>query len=80
MLNGFKASVIVLVAALTFSPLAFAQNAQLQHSGAAKDQKATAAPAAFHDISRRQPPLHSMTFLEPGRRPTDRTMESSLTA
>jgi len=51
MLNGFKASVIVLVAALTFSPLAFAQNAQLQHSGAAKDQKATAAPAACHDIS-----------------------------
>jgi len=31
--------------------VAFAQNAQLQHSGAAKDQKATAAPAAFHDIS-----------------------------
>ncbi len=51
MLNRFRTSVIGLVAALTCSPVAFAQNAQLQHSGAAKDQKATAAPAAFHDIS-----------------------------
>ena len=51
MLNRFRASVIVLVTALTFSPLGFAQNAQPQHSGSAKDQKATAAPAAFHDIS-----------------------------
>ena len=42
---------IVLVAALTFSPLAFAQNAPPQQSGAAKDRKATAAPAPPHDIS-----------------------------
>jgi len=51
MLNRFRVSVIVLVAAPTFSPLAFAQSARPQQSEAAKDQKATAAPAPFHDIS-----------------------------
>jgi hypothetical protein len=51
MLYGFRASVIVLAAALTFSPLAFAQNARARQTGAAKDQNATAAPAPFHDIS-----------------------------
>jgi hypothetical protein len=43
--------VIVLVAAPTFSALAFAQSARPQQSGTANDQKATAAPAPFHDIS-----------------------------
>ena len=51
MLNRFRVSVIVLTSALTLSPLVFAQNARPQQSGAAKDQKATAAPAPPHDIS-----------------------------
>ncbi len=51
MLNHFKASVIVLAAVQTFSPLAHAQNTQPQQSGAAKEQKATAAPTPPHDIS-----------------------------
>src|ERR1700726_3654732 len=45
------ASVIVLVAAMTFSAPAFAQNARPQRPGSSKVQKATAAPAPFHDIS-----------------------------
>jgi hypothetical protein len=51
MLNRFRISVIVLVAALTFSPLAFAQNTPPQQSGAAENRKASAAPAPIHDIS-----------------------------
>jgi hypothetical protein len=51
MLNHFRASMIVLVATLTFFSLAFAQNAQPQHSRAAKDENVTAAPAPSHDIS-----------------------------
>jgi hypothetical protein len=45
------ASVIVLVAPLTFLVPAFCQNAQPNRQGSSKDQKATAAPAPFHDIS-----------------------------
>jgi hypothetical protein len=51
MLNRFRASVIVLVALVTFSPLTFAQNTMPKLSGAAKDRKASAAPAPTHDIS-----------------------------
>jgi hypothetical protein len=51
MLSRFRVSVIVLAATLTFTPLAFTQNARPQQSGAARDQKATAAPAPLHDIS-----------------------------
>jgi len=51
MLNRFSVSAIALMAVLTFSPFAFAQNTSLQKSAAAKDQKATAAPAPPHDIS-----------------------------
>ena len=51
MLNHFRVPVIVLMAALTFSQLAFAQNTRSQESGAAKDQKAPAPPAPPHDIS-----------------------------
>src|ERR1700674_537578 len=51
MQNHFRVQVIVLMAALTFSQLAFAQNTRSQESGAAKDQKAPAAPAPPHDIS-----------------------------
>jgi hypothetical protein len=51
MLNRIRTSVVVLLAAITLSPLAFAQNSPSQHSEAAKDRKATAAPAPFHDIS-----------------------------
>ena len=40
-----------MVAAMSWSPLAFAQNAQTKTSRAAKDQKATAGPAPVHDIS-----------------------------
>ena len=45
------ASVIVLVAVVTLSVPAFAQNARPQHPGSSEVQKATAAPAPFHDIS-----------------------------
>ena len=45
------ASVIVLVAAVTFSVPAFAQNARPQRPGSSKALKATATPAPFHDIS-----------------------------
>ena len=51
MLNRIRASVVVLLAAITIHPLAFAQSSPSQHSEAAKDRKATAAPAPFHDIS-----------------------------
>jgi hypothetical protein len=51
MLNRFRASAIVLVAAVIFTPLAFAQDPRPAHSEARKDQKATAAPAPVHDIS-----------------------------
>lgn len=51
MLSRFRLLGIVLVAALPFSPQVFAQDAQAQQSRAAKDQKATAAPAPIHDIS-----------------------------
>jgi hypothetical protein len=51
MRNYFRISLIVLVGALTFSPVAFAQNTPPQQSGAAKDRKATATPAPPHDIS-----------------------------
>jgi hypothetical protein len=51
MLNPFKASVIVLMAIQAFSPLAHAQSARPQPSGAAKEQKAIATPAPPHDIS-----------------------------
>jgi hypothetical protein len=46
MLNRYRVSVIVQLAAL-----AFAQNAGTQQSETAKDQKATTAPAPPHDIS-----------------------------
>ncbi|HSZ19405.1 MAG TPA: hypothetical protein VK770_06420 [Candidatus Acidoferrum sp.] len=49
--NQLMASVILLLAALTFSPGTFAQNAQPHESAAAKDRKAAPAPAAPHDIS-----------------------------
>ena len=45
------ASVIVLVAAVTFSVPAFAQNARPQRPRSSKVQKAPATPAPFHDIS-----------------------------
>jgi hypothetical protein len=48
MLNHFRVSVILLVAAPTFCPLAFAQSARPQQPIATKDQSA---PAPFHDIS-----------------------------
>ena len=51
MLSRFHTSVIVLVVALTFSPLANAQNVPPQQSGAAKDQKASPSPAPPRDIS-----------------------------
>jgi hypothetical protein len=51
MQNRSPAPVMVLVAAVTFSALAFGQNAQTQHPEASKVQNATAAPAPFHDIS-----------------------------
>jgi hypothetical protein len=53
MLNHFRVPVIILVAALTFSPIAFAQNAPPQQTGVAKDRKAppAPAPAPAHDIS-----------------------------
>lgn len=50
-LNHFRNSTIALAAALTFFPMTFAQNAPPYQSGAAKDQKSTAAPAPPHDIS-----------------------------
>jgi hypothetical protein len=51
MRNRYTASVIVLVAAVTFSAPAFAQNARPRHPRTSKVQKATAAPAPLHDIS-----------------------------
>ena len=45
------ASVILLVAAMTFSASAFAQDARPQRPGSSKAQKAAAAHAPFHDIS-----------------------------
>lgn len=51
MLNPFRASVIVISAALSFSPLAFTQSARPRQSEPPKDRKATAAPAPLHDIS-----------------------------
>jgi hypothetical protein len=45
------ASVIVLVAVVTFSMPAFAQNTRPQHSGPPEVQKANTTPAPFHDIS-----------------------------
>jgi hypothetical protein len=50
MLSRFRVLGIVLLA-VSFSPRVFARNAQAQQSRAAKDQKATAAPAPVHDIS-----------------------------
>lgn len=49
--NHLMDSVILLVAALTVSPRTFAQNAPPQQSIAARDQKATVAPAPSHDLS-----------------------------
>ena len=40
-----------LLAGVAFCSSAFAQNAQPQQSGAAKDQKAAPAPAPRHDVS-----------------------------
>jgi hypothetical protein len=51
MLNRFRVSMIVLLAVLTFYPLAFAQNGGPQTSGPPKNKKTTAAPAPLHDIS-----------------------------
>jgi hypothetical protein len=51
MRNRYVASVIVLVAAVIFSTLAFGQNAQTQHPGESKVQKTTAPPAPLRDIS-----------------------------
>src|ERR1700687_5308072 len=51
MRNRYRASAIVLVAALAFSAPAFAQNSPSQHSEAAKDRTATSDPAPLHDIS-----------------------------
>jgi len=51
MRDASLASLIVLVAAITFSAPAFAQNAPPQRSGSSKVQKKTAIPAPFHDIS-----------------------------
>src|SRR5258706_6115421 len=42
MRNHFRISLIVLVGALTFFPVAFAQNNSPQHSRAAQDREATA--------------------------------------
>jgi len=47
----FRALVIGLFAAVTFSPLAFAQNAPSRQSGSPNDWKATSEPAPRHDIS-----------------------------
>jgi hypothetical protein len=51
MLNRFTVSVIVLVAALDFSPLAIAQNTDAQRSVTPKNKQVTAAPSPIHDIS-----------------------------
>jgi hypothetical protein len=51
MRNRFMVLILVLMAALIFCSLAFAQSAQPQQSGAVKDQKAAPAPAPRHDIS-----------------------------
>jgi len=51
MLRRFGAQAIVLVAALTLLPLAFAQSTQTSPSGAAKNEKAAAASVPIHDIS-----------------------------
>ena len=51
MLFRFRGPVIVLLAAVTCCSLAFAQNSPPQQSGAARDRKATPAPAPPHDIS-----------------------------
>jgi hypothetical protein len=51
MLYRCKASVIVLLAAVTFSPLAFARNTPPQQSEPTTDRTATPAPAPPHDIS-----------------------------
>jgi hypothetical protein len=51
MLNRFRTSVIVLVATLAFSPLAFSQNGPPAKSEAGKDRKAAVTPALPHDIS-----------------------------
>jgi len=50
-LSPFRVSVIVLSAALTLSPLAYAQSARPPQSGLHKDEKAPTAPAPRHDIS-----------------------------
>lgn len=52
------ASAIVLVAAVTFSLGASAQEAQPKHSGTPKVQAATSASAPFHDISGTWEPLN----------------------
>ena len=53
MRNDLRVAMKALIAALTFSSLALAQNARPQQSGAAKDQKASLAssPAPHHDLS-----------------------------
>jgi hypothetical protein len=51
MLNLFRVSMIVLTAALTFSPVASTQNARPRQSGPPTDRKTTAAAAPLHDIS-----------------------------
>jgi hypothetical protein len=51
MLFRFRGPVIVLLAAVTCSSLAFAQNSPPQQSGAARDRKATPGSAPPHDIS-----------------------------
>ena len=51
MLHLFRVSMIVLTAALTFSPVASTQNARPRPSDRPKDRKETAASAPLHDIS-----------------------------
>jgi hypothetical protein len=51
MLNLFRVSMIVVTAALTFSPVASTQNARPRQSGPPTDRKPTAAAAPLHDIS-----------------------------
>ena len=51
MLNRFMVLFLVIVAALTFSSVTFAQSAPPQKAGAVKDQKAVPLPAPPHDIA-----------------------------
>jgi hypothetical protein len=58
MLNRFMVVVLVLLAGLTLSSVAFTQTARRVPSGTVKDQKTVPAPAPRHDISGTWEPLN----------------------